>query len=250
MKAVRIFLLMIGMLALAGTASATFINPVGGDGANTSLQDVINGLASGGPLTPAVDASGSANDAIAYDSIWSIGATGGSVATFVIELAGNSTTNMFGIYDSNDISKKVVVFDGVSGAGAQSLISIKDDGSVYVKFADSGVDFAGNSFGFFIEGPGGTYYSDTLQNADGFDHMVAFQGKNQLIKLPDVSAGNWLPTEYLLAFEDVIGSASDQDYQDLVVMVESVTPVPEPATMLLLGAGLIGIAAFGRKKLA
>ena len=30
---------------------------------------------------------------------------------------------------------------------------------------------------------------------------------------------------------------------------DSIAPIPEPATMFLLGIGLIGIAAFGRKKL-
>ena len=55
------------------------------------------------------------------------------------------------------------------------------------------------------------------------------------------AAGN-----YVIAWEDQ-NNLGDQDYNDLVVEVSGVQPVPIPAAILLLGSGLVGLAGIRRK---
>jgi opacity protein-like surface antigen len=156
-------------------------------------------------------------------------------ATLQIEVAGNANINEFGWYQVGSPSILNPIFTGPDSP----ILSTTFDPS--------------SSYGFYLKSGDVIYYTqsadNTLAGQQSTQHFAVFT--------TDQTPGSeayWIGVEDLPVTSSIgaccANSASDFDYNDMIVKIStnSPQPIPEPSTYLLCGVGLLGLGIYRRRR--
>ncbi|MEQ1833725.1 MAG: hypothetical protein ABL977_11775 [Candidatus Eisenbacteria bacterium] len=162
------------------------------------------------------------------------GSTVSTNATFTVqlELSATAAANTVGLYNASaGIPALYQVFPGAATANwfatasfrtapARVIVTLFDDNAI-IQGQTTYLGADANDFGFYIQGPNGTFYTQDARNPGGpggTAQALAF-------KATGGNSGNWW-----LAFEDAGPANSDRDFDDCVLFMESVNPTPVKST--------------------
>jgi hypothetical protein len=162
----------------------------------------------------------------------------------MIKAVNAAAGNAIGIYTNP--AAPILIFTAASFAGSAASIMFNADGTLSIIDTTGGASCAADGincvshlaginqydFGFVLEtsnAGGHTYYTDDSLNG-GTARALAYR---------HVGSDRWA-----IAFED----GTDFDYNDKVMSIESITPVPEPASVVLFGTLLVLCASGLRRR--
>jgi hypothetical protein len=221
----NVALALTGTLFFAGSAMALPILPDGYDWTENNFWTSTD-------LTTAVDGTSTFTlslEEAAYESTFGL---------YTVDDYANPTTvvSTFQVFDRTDepsvypLTKSTIHFRKTGGTTEISYDASTWQEFYYVLVFYFGVD-AGNNGSIDY-----TFYTaSNLNTSDpGGEHILL--------------AYNAVDKDLYIYLEDLLSGNADWDYQDMVVFGDDLQPVPEPATMLLFGTGLSGLAALCRRK--
>lgn len=247
MKSTRI--LQIALACVATTAfsdSALAVCSFGTSG-EASLQQGFDALFGAAAAPDAVNDCLQDGSGPGGDGVWR--PTGQSSATILLELAGFADFNTFGLYDPLNPANRLEVFAGGIGPGATASLAFETiSGGTRITVNIEGASdpersavFLSEAFGFLLSTPeNNTFFSQSNLNSDGADHSYAYRGNGSWFLAGGAQGTQFGASDAILAYEDLVGG--DNDFQDFVVLVRGVEPIPLPAAGWLLVSALAGLA--------
>jgi len=193
-------------------------------------------------------------DALRYTNVdeqWKDLGSSNNAASYVLVglTAGNSNT--LKVYDVTAPATKISVLGPTSGFGFLGTGTLADP---FQQYATS--PFApGTNFGWVLTSNASSWDSVAANNPSGLDHMLtyylpALAGKTVYVTTPSGVKSYTFNDPYLIAWEDLAlsnGKLGDEDFDDMMYIVDRVVPIPEPFSVMLLGSGLLGLAGLRRK---
>jgi len=239
--------LLLGSFLLVANSIAAPMNvrPIGvlpGYGGEPSLQDILDLTVGPGVLdVNNQDPSALWNQDLSVSTAIEIAYyTGGGGQLGIYDTIGNeyllpNLVNDGGLLDSFQFHFEDGDFWGKTTAGPWELI-------------DTGWS---ETFGFFWQHGSTRGYTEDSENGGSAEALVYYLEDGLMLNLGWYfgNPGSWpaqYGNNYLIAFDNPGGYG---DFNDAVTIVKGITPVPEPATLFLIGTGLLGIAGIGRKKI-
>ncbi|EAZ90587.1 hypothetical protein CY0110_20358 [Crocosphaera chwakensis CCY0110] len=178
--------------------------------------------------------------------------------SLILENAGLASRNTFGLYDtvSNNYFQ---IFDGEATVGNQLSATITSESQLLI-----------GGMTYDLEGPVSFYLSRNLEQKSktflsndiysGIPQALMYQGEGEELLLDDINIP-FTEDDYIIGFEDKKASQSDRDYNDMVVLAQTVLRLPEPSEpgipsnstgvpepSLLSGLGMMAMLAIARKR--